>query len=162
MVHLVGRISWYMNLTQLILSPSWHDADDFAARREDFARHGAENRDAISRLYRRVLEFEMNCVCAAASAWNNRAKQVVCWKRVGRLVEDLRAADEKVHALVQANIKEARLRDDLLACDADLDLDEIERLDRETGDRWDDVNEDKASANQEPPDWNYKPVTIMA
>ena len=127
MVHIIGRIPWYMNLTHLLQCPTWYDADDFAARQEEFRHRRDRCRDAVLRLYRRVLEFEMNCVCATASAWNSVARHTVRWNALGELNEKIREADARARELVLEHVVETTKREKMLALERDLDVEALER-----------------------------------
>lgn len=127
MVHIVGRIPWYMHLTHLLQCPSWVDADDFEARQHEFQMRRDGAKDAVLRLYRRVLEFEMNCVCAAASAWNSVAKHTVRWQTLGKLIDEVFEADERARQLVNDYVVESSRRTKMLARDVDMDIEALER-----------------------------------
>ncbi|KND92548.1 hypothetical protein TOPH_02895 [Tolypocladium ophioglossoides CBS 100239] len=101
LVHVVGRIPWYMHLAQLPSSEP-------------------QQRETLVRLYRWVLEFEMNCVCATASAWNAAAKNVVGWAGLCKLTQTIREADDKVAAIVRR--QGAVDMGNWLQLNADLDL----------------------------------------
>lgn len=126
MLHIIGRIPWYMHLTHLLQCPSWIDADDFEARMNEFAYRRDKAKDAVLRLYKRVLEFEMNCVCATASAWNQVAKHAVRWQTIGKLIDDICDADEKARELVGELVVEGPRRQKMLSRDIDLDVSELE------------------------------------
>lgn len=127
MLHVVGRIPWYMHLTHLLQCPSWVDADDFEARHKEFAYRRDKAKDAVLRLYKRVLEFEMNCVCATASAWNQVAKHAVRWQTIGQLIDDICEADEKARGLIDELVVEGSRRQKMLSRDVDLDVEELAR-----------------------------------
>lgn len=90
--HVVGRIPWYMALAQLLDHRAWPAA--------------------LVDLFRAVLKLEMNCVCAAASAWNTAAKNVVGWAELGALARQIARADADLPAI----------RERLLPLDLDLVL----------------------------------------
>ncbi|EHK44646.1 hypothetical protein TRIATDRAFT_6711, partial [Trichoderma atroviride IMI 206040] len=92
-LHVIGRIPWYMHLSELMLASGWKSDADF--NREQ---NGVKER--LVKLYRKVLEFEMNCVCAAASTWNNAAKNVVGWHALGSLVRDIETLDDELAELI--------------------------------------------------------------
>lgn len=102
LVHVVGRIPWYMHLAQL---PAGEP----------------QQRETLVRLYRRVLEFEMNCVCATASAWNAAARHVVGWAGLAKLTQRILEADDVVAAMV-ARHAAVELGGRLLELDTDLDM----------------------------------------
>lgn len=113
-MHAMGRITWYMSLPLLLQPTSWTDANDFRL-------HQDKTRDALQHLYRKVLEFEMNCVCATASVWNKAAKNVVVWNRLGSLVSGIRDADAEIGVLIEKYATEP-VKYGLLQLDRDLDL----------------------------------------
>lgn len=127
MVHIIGRIPWYMNLTHLLRCPLWRDADDFEKHQEEFRARREHCREAILNLYRRVLEFEMNCVCATASAWNSVARHTVRWNGLGELNEQIREADALVRDLVCKHVVETTRQTKMLSLDVDLDVEALER-----------------------------------
>lgn len=142
MVHIIGRIPWYMHLTHLLQCPSWFDADDFDARQHEFQYRRERAKDIVIRVYRRVLEFEMNCVCATASAWNSVAKHTVRWQSLDKLVDSIFECDERLRELINEYVVEGTRRQQMLARDLDLDLgalekawsrDEDGRIDEEAG-----------------------------
>ncbi|ODA80881.1 hypothetical protein RJ55_03841 [Drechmeria coniospora] len=111
-LHIAGRIPWYMCLAQLLLVPAPPDYQE-------------STRAILVRLYRKVLELEMNCVCATAGAWNSAAKNVVGWTSLGTLVAEIVELDRRVRALVEKE-GEVGVREMLLAMDVDLDLEPVE------------------------------------
>lgn len=119
MLHIAGRIHWYMELVRLLQRPMWDKNADYSSR-------GYKTRDAVLRLYRKILEYEMNCVCATASAWNTVAKHVVRWNTMGKLIEEIIEADEAVYGFVTTCLAEDQQKQ-LLQLNADLDLEELER-----------------------------------
>lgn len=127
MLHITGRIPWYMHLTHLLHAPSWHDADDFEARQQEIKYRRERARDATVRLYRKVLEFEMNCVCATASAWNSVAKHTVRWNSLGKLNDDIEQADERVTEMIKECVVESSARKKMLARNVNLDLQALEK-----------------------------------
>lgn len=62
-----------MSLARCTYPSSW-------ASPEDYERLQLQVRQTLLDLYRRILEYEMNIVCAAASAWNMAARNVVDWQ----------------------------------------------------------------------------------
>lgn len=127
MIHIIGRIPWYMHLTHLLQCPSWIDAEDFEARQHEFRYRRDRAKDVILRVYRRVLEFEMNCVCATASAWNSVARHTVRWQSLGKLVDSILELDEQLHELVEDYVVEGPRRQQMLARDVDLDVEALEK-----------------------------------
>lgn len=95
--HVLGRIPWYMHLSELLLGSAWKNDDDFHRQRD-------RTRERLLILYRKVLEFEMNCVCAAASSWNNAAKNVVGWHGLGTLVREIEDLDAEIANLIATYI----------------------------------------------------------
>ncbi|OAA38209.1 hypothetical protein BBO_07218 [Beauveria brongniartii RCEF 3172] len=94
--HVLGRIDFYMTLASLSMPGSWRDDAKFRSQQDTV--HGQ-----ISRQYRRILEFEMNCVCAAASAWNPAAKNVVDWNDLAGMIKTIQEADEELVECIRAN-----------------------------------------------------------
>lgn len=129
-IHVIGRISWYMRLVHMLLSMPRFGAGsqggDPSKREAERRYEGA--RDSTVRLYRRVLEFEMNCICATASAWNQVAKNAVRWSTIGELVDTICQDDEQLVALVNDAMSQMPQRQQLLERDTDLD---VEVLDKE-------------------------------
>lgn len=94
--HVLGRIDFYMTLVSLLVPGSWRDDAKFRAQQDAV-------RDQISRQYRRILEFEMNTVCAAASAWNPAAKNVVDWHGLAGMIGTIQEADEEIVERIRAS-----------------------------------------------------------
>ncbi|KAM0454791.1 hypothetical protein ACHAPV_008164 [Trichoderma viride] len=117
-VHVIGRIPWYMHLSELMLASGWKSDADF--NREQ---NGVKER--LLKLYRKVLEFEMNCVCAAASTWNNAAKNVVGWHAMGSLVRDIETLDEELAELINKYVAKG-VAGSILKYNSDLELDPVE------------------------------------
>ena len=117
-----------MHLTHLMQCPSWVDAGDFEARQHEFATRRDRSRDAITKVYRGVLEFEMNCVCAAASAWNSVAKHAVQWKTIDKMVDGIFESDETARELVNELVVEGPRRQKMATRDVDLDVDALDKL----------------------------------
>ena len=74
----------------------------------------------LIKLNRKVLEFEMNCVCAAASAWNAAARNVVEWNTMDQLMNNIKQLEERVIETIKLNCLE-KTRDTLLAQYRDMD-----------------------------------------
>ncbi|KAJ4144456.1 hypothetical protein LMH87_003338 [Akanthomyces muscarius] len=94
--HVLGRIDFYMTLVSLLVPGSWRDDAKFRSQQDAV-------RDQISRQYRKILEFEMNTVCAAASAWNPAAKNVVDWNGLAGMIKTIQEADEEIVERIRAN-----------------------------------------------------------
>ncbi|KAK0386767.1 hypothetical protein NLU13_6603 [Sarocladium strictum] len=107
LLHVTGRLSWYMHLSLLLLGDNWRDLQLFTERKDQV-------RSAILDLYARLLEFEMNCICASASSWNNAAKHVVPWQGLPELVRELQEADARMAQLVDETAAD-KVRGDLLS-----------------------------------------------
>lgn len=123
LVHIIGRISWYMSIVRM-LSPSWStNAPQPHVLRTELEINRARARDDVVRAYRRLLEFEMNCVCASASAWNQVARNVVRWNSIGKLVDQVYECDDRLRELLKEHMAEGTHRQQLCAKDADLDID---------------------------------------
>lgn len=45
----------------------------------------------------------MNCVCAAASAWNPAAKNVVGWHGLANLVDAIKGADKEIVEIITSS-----------------------------------------------------------
>jgi hypothetical protein len=63
---------------------------------EDYERLQLQVRQTLLDLYRRILEYEMNIVCAAASAWNMAARNVVDWQGWRTMDDAVREKDVEV------------------------------------------------------------------
>lgn len=113
--HVTGRMVWYMSLACLLLKDSWHDEENFETRYRD-------TKDYLTKLYRKILEFEMNCICASASAWNAAAKHVVSWNNMSSLVQVIEDMDAELVKQIEQNATTA-MQQSLLRCNRDLDLD---------------------------------------
>ncbi|KAG5916210.1 hypothetical protein E4U42_007771 [Claviceps africana] len=113
LVHVVGRIPWYMHAAHLLDARYWTDDDRFRKTQQ-------ATRDTLVKLNRKVLEFEMNCVCATASAWNAAARNVVEWNMMDQLMNNIKELDEQVIETIKLNCAE-KTRDNLLAQYRDMD-----------------------------------------
>ncbi|KAF5227902.1 hypothetical protein FAUST_11461 [Fusarium austroamericanum] len=71
-VHITNAIPHYMTLHRALHPSSWTSLPEFQRLQPHL-------RQTLLNLYRRILEYEMNIVCAAASAWNMAARNVVDW-----------------------------------------------------------------------------------
>lgn len=103
-----------MHLAQLLLSSSWQAEQNFRQQQSNV-------REKLIKLYRKVLELEMNCVCATASAWNTAAKNVVGWNTLDKLVNILVELDEQVVDIIKQHCAE-KTREILLPRYLDLDI----------------------------------------
>ncbi|KAF7555210.1 hypothetical protein G7046_g6611 [Stylonectria norvegica] len=95
LLYLMSDISRFMAFSQLLLQQTWKTEEDY----RDLA---ARTRQALLDLYRKILELEMNCVCAAASSWNMAAKNVVDWKGWDQMVQAIRDSDAEVSRDLEA------------------------------------------------------------
>lgn len=116
-LHVIGRIPWYMHLSELMLASGWKSDADFNREQDGV-------RERLLKLYRKVLEFEMNCVCAAASTWNNAAKNVVGWHALASLVNDIEALDDELAELINKYIAKG-VAGSILRYNSDLELDPV-------------------------------------
>ncbi|KAL7941385.1 hypothetical protein V8C42DRAFT_335020 [Trichoderma barbatum] len=116
-LHVLGRIPWYMHLSELILASAWRSDSDFYSQRD-------QTRQRLLKLYRKVLEFEMNCVCAAASSWNHAAKNVVGWHKLGAMVREIEELDAEMTNIL-ANYIDKRVAENILKYSVDLSLDAV-------------------------------------
>ncbi|KAL6853203.1 hypothetical protein J3F83DRAFT_513592 [Trichoderma novae-zelandiae] len=114
-LHVLGRIPWYMHLSEIMLASAWKTDADFNAQRD-------RARDRLLQLYRKVLEFEMNCVCAAASSWNIAAKNIVGWHGLGAIVREIEELDGEMMALMVTHIDRG-VAETILRHNEDLKLD---------------------------------------
>ncbi|KAM6480724.1 hypothetical protein HDV62DRAFT_102733 [Trichoderma sp. SZMC 28011] len=114
-LHVLGRIPWYMHLSELIMASAWKSDADFLEQRD-------RTRERLLKLYRKVLEFEMNCVCAAASSWNNAAKNVVGWHKLGAMVREIEELDVEIGNLIVTYI-DRRVAETIRRYNEDLKLD---------------------------------------
>lgn len=114
-LHVLGRIPWYMHLSEILLASAWKNDLDFNAQRD-------RTRDRLLQLYRKVLEFEMNCVCAAASSWNIAAKNIVGWHGLGAIVREIEELDNEMTALMVTHIDKG-VAENIMRYNQDLRLD---------------------------------------
>ncbi|KAL6889134.1 hypothetical protein GGI43DRAFT_416551 [Trichoderma evansii] len=117
-LHVIGRIPWYMALSEVMLASGWKSDADYNREKDGV-------RERLLKLYRKVLEFEMNCVCAAASTWNNAAKNVVQWHALGSLVRDIETLDNELAELINTYIARG-VAESILRHNSDLKLDPLE------------------------------------
>lgn len=113
LIHIVGRVSWYMRLAQLFEPESWADERVFADGR-------AATRQALVDLYRHVLLLEMNCLCASAGESNAAARDSVSWDDFRSLVRNVMVADDAVVDMIRRSCTED-VGNGLLALDADFE-----------------------------------------
>ncbi|KAJ4183963.1 hypothetical protein NW755_009504 [Fusarium falciforme] len=88
-VHLIATIPHYMSLARCTYPSSWTSPSDYD-------RLQLQVRQTLLDLYRRILEYEMNIVCAAASAWNMAARNVVDWQGWRTMDDAVREKDVEV------------------------------------------------------------------
>jgi uncharacterized protein YsxB (DUF464 family) len=62
----------------------------------DFQRLQPQLHQTLLNLYCRILEYEMNIVCAAASAWNMAARNVVDWHGWKAMSDAVRDTDAEL------------------------------------------------------------------
>lgn len=113
-VHLISHISWYTHLADLLAPGNWQDLQDFKVHRQ-------EVRECVIRLYRKVLELQMNCVLAAASTWCQIARNVVRRNDLAGLLSSLREADQCFVDVIERDLTDLA-RQSLLELNRDLDL----------------------------------------
>lgn len=112
LLYVTARISRFMLLSQFLSQETWEDYEDFRNLQET-------TRRTLLDLYRKTLEFEMNCVCASASAWNMAAKNVVDWhgwkgmNTAIREIDDLICRDIDKHGTKSAKERLLRSADDM-------------------------------------------------
>lgn len=78
-----------MHLPRALHAKSWKSPIDHQ-------RIAPQMRQTLIDLYRRLLEYEMNIVCAAGSAWNMVARNVVNWKGWTAMIEAVRDKDDEI------------------------------------------------------------------
>lgn len=83
-----------MSLYAILLRENWTSEADFQNLR-------LHTRQTLLDLYRRILEFEMNIVCAAASSWNFAAKNVVDWQGWRAMAGRIREADTELVGCIE-------------------------------------------------------------
>ncbi|KAL8337239.1 hypothetical protein RB601_008662 [Gaeumannomyces tritici] len=100
LAHLSDRLKWYMALVQLLLAESWKDDDQFDDLRSEI--------DArVTRLYRKLLEFEMRCVCAYVSPRTAAAKYLVSWNGWSNLLQSIKDSEASLHSEINQYSTEA-------------------------------------------------------
>ncbi|KAL8364838.1 hypothetical protein RB595_003897 [Gaeumannomyces hyphopodioides] len=100
LAHVSDRLKWYMALVQLLLGESWKDDDQFEDLRSEI--------DArVTRLYRKLLEFEMRCVCAYVSPRSAAAKYLVSWNGWSDLLQSIKNAEASLHSEINQYSTEA-------------------------------------------------------
>ncbi|KAF5025779.1 hypothetical protein F66182_2112 [Fusarium sp. NRRL 66182] len=95
-VHLTNTIPHYMTLPRALHPSSWTSV-------QDYQRLQPHVRQMLLDLYRRILEYEMNIVCAAASAWNMAARNVVDWHGWKAMADVVREKDAELIKYVERN-----------------------------------------------------------
>ncbi|KAM0420787.1 hypothetical protein ACHAPT_011448 [Fusarium lateritium] len=88
-VHFIATIPHFMSLARCTYPSSWASSDDYQ-------RLQLQVRQTLLDLYRRILEYEMNIVCAAASAWNMAARNVVDWQGWRTMDDAVREKDAEL------------------------------------------------------------------
>lgn len=88
-IYLTSNIQHFMLLPRVLHVKSWN----FPA---DHQRICPQVRQTLIDLYRRLLEYEMNIVCAAGSAWNMAARNVVDWKGWTAMIDAVREKDDDI------------------------------------------------------------------
>lgn len=94
LIYVTSNITHFMSLYAILLRENWTSESDF----ENLRLH---TRQTLLDLYRRILEFEMNMVCAAASSWNFAAKNVVDWSGWSKMAGKIRDADEELRGCIE-------------------------------------------------------------
>ncbi|KAF9773286.1 hypothetical protein IL306_008923 [Fusarium sp. DS 682] len=95
-VHISHNITHYMTLHRALHPSSWTSIPEFQ-------RLQPQVHQALLTLYRRILEYEMNIVCAAASAWNMAARNVVDWHGWKAMADAVRDMDAELMGYVEKN-----------------------------------------------------------
>ncbi|PFH59828.1 hypothetical protein XA68_11846 [Ophiocordyceps unilateralis] len=106
LVHIIGRVSWYGQLEQVLDSNSWTDEGVFREQQGSI-------RANLSHLYRAVLELEMNCVCATAGVSDPDMDSVVAWDELNVMVRRIMQADDEAVFVVRQHCT-AEVQDKLL------------------------------------------------
>ncbi|KAF4460411.1 ankyrin repeat domain-containing [Fusarium albosuccineum] len=88
-VHLTDTIPHYMTLPRALHPSSWTSP-------AEYQRLQPHTRQTLLDLYRRLLEYEMNIVCAAASSWNMAARNVVDWQGWKAMDDAVREKDDEL------------------------------------------------------------------
>ncbi|KAM5341611.1 hypothetical protein ACJ41O_014642 [Fusarium nematophilum] len=91
LIHLKTTIPHFMTLPRALHPSSW-------ASPADFQRLQPHVYQTLLDLYRRILEYEMNIVCAAASAWNMAARNVVDWQGWKAMDDAVKSKDVELMA----------------------------------------------------------------
>ncbi|KAF4344509.1 hypothetical protein FBEOM_1523 [Fusarium beomiforme] len=95
-VHISHNIPHYMTLHRALHPTSWSSLPEFQ-------RLQPQVHQTLLTLYRRILEYEMNIVCAAASAWNMAARNVVDWHGWKAMADAVREMDGELTGYVEKN-----------------------------------------------------------
>ncbi|KAM0195205.1 hypothetical protein ACHAPA_000929 [Fusarium lateritium] len=93
-VHITDNIPHYLTLHRALHPTSW-------TSQPEFQRLQPHIRQTLLDLYRRILEYEMNIVCAAASAWNMAARNVVDWHGWKAMADAVREKDDELMGYVE-------------------------------------------------------------
>ena len=83
-----------MTLHRVLHPSSWTSLPDFQRLQPHLYQ-------TLLDLYRRILEYEMNIVCAAASAWNMAARNVVDWHGWKTMADAVRESDAELMSHVE-------------------------------------------------------------
>ncbi|KAF4998319.1 hypothetical protein FGRMN_3199 [Fusarium graminum] len=95
-IHITDNIPHYLSLHRALHPTSW-------ISQPEFQRLQPYIRQTLLDLYRRILEYEMNTVCAAASAWNMAARNVVDWHGWKAMADAVHEKDAELMGLVEKN-----------------------------------------------------------
>ncbi|RDA86910.1 hypothetical protein CP532_1861 [Ophiocordyceps camponoti-leonardi (nom. inval.)] len=126
LVHIVGRLSWYGQLdNKLMSSKSWNDENEFR-QKQDMVR------STLAHLFRAVLELEMNCICATAGVSDPAIDSVVGWDDLSSLVRRIMQTDEEVFGIVRQNCN-TDVQDELFALEGDFRMPSEEEEEKEEG-----------------------------
>ncbi|KLU85947.1 hypothetical protein MAPG_04966 [Magnaporthiopsis poae ATCC 64411] len=98
--HITGRMKWFMALSRVLLRESWSNDAEFQRFREVLD-------DKMVALYRKLLEFEVRCVCAWASPFLAAAKDMVGWHGWDDLVTSIKTVESELNADISQYSTEA-------------------------------------------------------
>nr|CEG05540.1 unnamed protein product [Fusarium clavum] len=93
-VDITNAIPHFMTLHRVLHPSSWTSLPDFQRLQPHL-------HQTLLSLYRRILEYEMNIVCAAASAWNMAARNVVDWHGWKTMADAVRESDAELMSHVE-------------------------------------------------------------